>query len=120
VEKDRLPAFATIRRVLINIDHNKFNEIFEKWMEQYLIKEKKQWISIDGKAIKGTKQKEEDKKLAHLVSFFSSDSKEVLMARKTATKSNEIPLVQEMLKSFPLEKMVITLDALHCQKKQQR
>jgi predicted transposase YbfD/YdcC len=120
VEKDRLPAFATIRRVLINIDHNKFNEIFEKWMEQYLIKEKKQWISIDGKAIKGTKQKEEDKKLAHLVSFFSSDSKEVLMARKTATKSNEIPLVQEMIKSFPLEKMVITLDALHCQKKQPR
>ena len=44
VDKDRLPAFATIRRVLINIDHNKFNEIFEKWMEQYLIKEKKQWI----------------------------------------------------------------------------
>jgi hypothetical protein len=66
VEKDRLPAFATIRRVLINVDHNKFNEIFEKWMEQYLTKEKKQWISIDGKAIKGTKQKEEDKKLAHL------------------------------------------------------
>lgn len=120
VEKERLPAFATVRRVLIDIDHEKFNKIFETWMKQYLKKENKQWISVDGKAIKGTKQKEEDKKLAHLVSFFSSDSKEILMARKTATKSNEIPLVQEMLKSFPLEKMVITLDALHCQKKQPR
>jgi len=117
VEKDRLPAFATIRRVLMQIDHQKFGDVFEKWMEQYLQKEKKQWVSVDGKAIKGTKQKEEDKKLAHLVSFFSSDSKEVLIARKTATKSNEIPLVQEMLSSFPLEDMIITLDALHCQTK---
>jgi hypothetical protein len=117
VEKERLPAFATIRRVLMQIDHQKFGDVFERWMGQYLKKEKHQWVSVDGKAIKGTKQKEEDKKLAHLVSFFSSDSKEVLIARKTATKSNEIPLVQEMLSSFPLKDMIITLDALHCQTK---
>ena len=117
IEKDRLPAFATVRRVLMQIDHEKFGDVFEKWMKQYLKKEKRQWVSVDGKAIRGTKQKEEDKKLAHLVSFFSSDSKEVLMSRKTATKSNEIPLVQEMLASFPLQDMIITLDALHCQTK---
>ena len=117
IEKERLPAFATVRRVLMQIDHKKFGDVFEKWMEQYLKKEQQQWVSVDGKAIRGTKQKEEDKKLAHLVSFFSSDSKEVLIARKTATKSNEIPLVQEMLASFPLQDMIITLDALHCQTK---
>lgn len=117
VEKERLPAFATIRRVLMQIDHQKFGDVFERWMGQYMEKEKHQWVSVDGKAIRGTKQKEEDKKLAHLVSFFSSDSKEVLIARKTATKSNEIPLVQEMLSSFPLKDMIITLDALHCQTK---
>lgn len=117
VEKNRLPAFATIRRVLMEIDHEEFSKIFDKWMSHYLKKEKKKWVSVDGKAIKGTKQKEEDKKLAHLVSFFSSDSKEVLSARKTATKSNEIPLVQEMLETFPLKDMIITLDALHCQTK---
>lgn len=117
IEKERLPAFSTVRRVLMRIDHKKFGNVFEKWMRQYLKKEQLQWVSVDGKAIKGTKQKEEDKKLAHLVSFFSSDSKEVLIARKTATKSNEIPLVQEMLASFPLQDMIITLDALHCQTK---
>jgi len=117
IKKARLPAYATVRRVLMGIEHEKFAKVFESWMGHYLKIEDKQWISIDGKAIKGTKQKEEDKKLAHLVSFFASDSKEVLMARKTATKSNEIPLVQEMLEEFPLEKMIITLDALHCQTK---
>ena len=117
IEKKRVPSFSTVRRVLMQIDHQKFMEVFEKWMGNYLKQEGQQWVSVDGKAIKGTKQKEEDKKLAHLVSFFSSDSKEVLMARKTATKSNEIPLVQEMLASFPLKDVIITLDAMHCQTK---
>jgi len=117
IEKERVPAFATIRRVLMSIDYQKFTEIFERWMRQYLKQNRYKWVSVDGKAIKGTKQIEEDKKLAHLVTFFSSDSKEVLIARKTATKSNEIPLVQEMLASFPLKDVIITLDALHCQTK---
>jgi predicted transposase YbfD/YdcC len=117
IEKDRVPSFATIRRVLMSIDYQKFTEIFERWMRQYLKQNSYKWVSVDGKAIKGTKQIEEDKKLAHLVTFFSSDSKEVLIARKTATKSNEIPLVQEMLASFPLKDVIITLDALHCQTK---
>lgn len=117
LEKGRVPAYATVRRVIQEVDHKKFGDIFTKWMQHYMIKSKTQWIAVDGKAIKGTKQKEEDKKLAHLVSFFSSDSREILMARKTADKSNEIPLVQEMMQEFPLKDMIITLDALHCQTK---
>ncbi len=115
--KDRVPAYATVRRVVQEVDHKKFGDIFTKWMKSYMKKSNSQWIAVDGKAIKGTKQKEEDKKLAHLVSFFASDSKEILIARKTADKSNEIPLVQMMMEEFPLKDMIITLDALHCQTK---
>ena len=117
LEKDRVPAYATVRRVVQEIDHKKFEDIFTKWMRHYMKKSNSQWVAVDGKAIKGTKQKEEDKKLAHLVSFFASDSKEILIARKTASKSNEIPLVQIMMEEFPLKDMIITLDALHCQTK---
>jgi len=115
LEKDRVPAYATVRRVVQEIDHKKFGDIFTKWMKHYMKKSNSQWIAVDGKAIKGTKQKEDDKKLAHLVSFFASDSQEILIARKTADKSNEIPLVQKMMEEFPLKDMIITLDALHCQ-----
>lgn len=117
LEKERVPAYATVRRVIQEIDHKKFDAIFKKWMQHYMKKSKARWVAVDGKAIKGTKQKEEDKKLAHLVSFFASDSKEILLARKTADKSNEIPLVQEMMLQFPLQDMIITLDAMHCQTK---
>jgi len=117
LEKEKVPSFPTIRRVLMEVNHKKFGDIFTKWMKHYMKKSNSQWIAVDGKAIKGTKQKEEDKKLAHLVSFFASDSQEILIARKTASKSNEIPLVQEMMQEFPLKDMIITLDALHCQSK---
>ena len=117
LEKGRVPAYATVRRVVQEIDHKKFDAIFKKWMQHYMKKSESGWIAVDGKAIKGTKQKEEDKKLAHLVSFFASDSKEILLARKTADKSNEIPLVQEMMLEFPMQDMIITLDAMHCQTK---
>jgi len=117
LEKGKVPSFLTVRRVLMEINHKKFGDIFTQWMKHYMKKSSSQWVSVDGKAIKGTKQKEEDKKLAHLVSFFTSDSKEILIARKTASKSNEIPLVQEMMEEFPLQDLVITLDALHCQSK---
>ena len=108
LEKDRVPSFPTVRRVLMEINDKKFGDIFTKWMKYYMKKSSSQWIAVDGKAIKGTKQKEKDKKLTHLVSFFTSDSKEIVIARKTASKSNEIPLVQNM---------IITLDSLHCQTK---
>ena len=113
-KNDKLPSYSTIRRVILNVDLNSFKKIFTKWVYSYFKKENKKWVSIDGKTIKGAR--EEDKKLAHLVSFFISDSKEILLSKKVEDKSNEIPLVQEMIKEFELEDMILTLDAMHCQK----
>lgn len=112
--KNRLPSYSTIRRVILNLDVRQFKKIFEEWVSIYFIKDGKKWVSIDGKTIKGSK--EEDKRLAHLVSIFASDSKDILMHRKTDDKSNEIPTVQELLKEFPLKDMIITIDAMHTQK----
>ena len=113
-KNDKLPSYSTIRRVILNVDLNSFKKIFTKWVYSYFKKENKKWVSIDGKTIKAAL--EEDKKLAHLVSFFISDSKEILLSKKVEDKSNEIPLVQEMIKEFELEDMILTLDAMHCQK----
>ena len=113
--KERLPSYSSVRRVLMSVDNESLSEIFEGWVRRYMAPVGSEWVSVDGKSIRGTKQTEEDRKLAHMVSFFRNDSKEVLMARQTATKSNEIPLVQQMLTEFPLEGVVLTLDAMHCQ-----
>ena len=112
--KDRLPSYSTIRRVILNLDVEQFRKIFEDWVSSYFVKDGKKWVSIDGKTIKGSKEK--DKKLVHLVSIFASDSKDVLMSKSVNDKSNEIPTVQEMLQEFPLKDMIITTDAIHTQK----
>ena len=112
--KDRLPTYSTLRRVILNLDTVQFRKIFEKWVSSYFVKNGKKWISIDGKTIRGSK--EEDKKLVHLVSLFASDSKEILMSKSIDSKSNEIPTVQEILREFPLKDMIITTDAMHTQK----
>lgn len=61
--KDRLPSYPTVRRVLIKIEQDKFALIFERWMSKYIKIEDNKWVSVGGKAIRGTCQKEEDKKL---------------------------------------------------------
>lgn len=114
-KKDRLPALATIRRVLMRVDTVAFAQITEAWIRQEMEPSKGEWVSVDGKAIRGTRQKEEDRKLAHMVSFFRNDSQEVLMQRRTASRSNEIPLVQEMLQTLGIENLILTMDAMHCQ-----
>ena len=101
--KKRLPSLATIRRLLLDMDTVAFAKIVERWCKHKTTE------------TRGTIQKDEDKKLAHMVSFFRSDSKEILMQRQTAAKSNEIPLVQEMLKDLGIENLILTLDAMHCQ-----
>ena len=32
ITKEKIPSFPTVRRVLINIDHKQFGDIFTKWM----------------------------------------------------------------------------------------
>jgi hypothetical protein len=115
-KKDKLPSYPTVRRVVQGVNEKKFMSVFKIWMIKYMKKTQNKWVAIDGKAINGLNVNEDVTKMAHLVSFFKSDSKEVLLARKTATKSNEIPLVQQMISEFDLDGFIFTLDAMHTQK----
>lgn len=115
-KKNRLPSFSTIRRVMNNINFDELCEIFEKWAKNYIEIEEKEWISLDGKAIRGTIPKEEHK-FVNIVSLFAIDKKLVYSMGNVDEKSNEIPKVQELIDNFPAKKVVFRMDALHCQKK---
>ena len=111
-QKDKIPSFDTIRYVLMHIDINEFEKAIEEWVLNYFERDDDKWISADGKSIKGSRNDEE---LVHMVTFFASESKKILMSDKVDNKSNEIPKIQEMLKRLPLKEMIITLDAMHAQ-----
>ncbi len=117
-KKNRLPAFQTISRVMINIDFNKFATIFQEWSMSHLDISEQPWVSLDGKAIGGTVTNPHNKhqEYVNLVSVFLSKEKKVLALDKVNSKSNEIPLVKALIKRLDLENVIFTIDALHCQK----
>lgn len=115
-KKKRLPSFSTIRRIMNSIDFDELCSIFEKWSENCIQLNEKEWISIDGKVISGT-MTEKERRFVNLVSLFTIDKKLVYTMGKVEDKSNEIPKVQELIENFPKEKVIFRMDALHCQKK---
>ena len=116
----RLPSRQTIGRILQHLDFDKFSDIFYSWAIDYVNIENKEWISIDGKAIKGTVTNSHNnlQNLTSLISVFVGKKKQIINAGKiNSNKECEIPKVQELIKLLNLEGVVFTLDALHCQAK---
>ena len=119
--KDRLPTFYTVRRGLINLDFEAFSKAFHNWTKQYVEIREGEWLSIDGKAIGGTVENSsnEYQSFVNLVSVFVSGQKMVLANAKVVnSKESEIPAVRQLVRALGLEGAVLTIDALHCQKKQ--
>ena len=117
-EKDRVPSFSTVRRVLMKVDFDQFTIIYKDWLGNSLPESDQidSWYSIDGKALRGTITGDNSNEYVHLVSIFSAFDKIVVDTGKVKDKSNEIPLVQKLIKESSLERVIFTLDALHCQK----
>lgn len=69
--------------------------------------------ALDGKAVRGAGTHGHP---LHLVSEVCHHTGQVLQQRAVADKSNEIPLVQQMLDERDLTGLVFTLDAMHTQR----
>jgi hypothetical protein len=118
-KRKELPSRQTIGRVLRKLDYRKLLEVFSDWIKDEFNSEKKEWFSIDGKAIKGTvtNAKNAKQKYINLVSIFSHKTKQVLDVKQVNNnKESEIPKVRDLIKSLKLEEAIFTIDALHCQK----
>lgn len=119
-KKDRLPSHQTIGRALQHLDFDKFNQLFHCWAIKQVVIEDKEWLAVDGKAIKGTVSNPNSKwqEFTSLVSIFLSKQKQsIKTGRISHGKGGEIAKVQEMIKLLKLENVIFTLDALHCQAK---
>ena len=110
-KKTILPSYSTIRRVMNEINFDELCELFEGWATNNITIKKKEWISLDGKSISGTFQKEAHK-FVNLVSLFCVDKKQVFSVGKVDDKSNEIPKVRELIEKFPHQEVIFRIDHL--------
>lgn len=71
-----------------------------------------EWVSADGKVLRGTLKSGEKQAIIHAVSHESRI--DVAQARQAGDKSSEITVMREFMKDTGLEKSKISLDAHHC------
>ena len=116
----RAPAYSTIRFILQGLDAASVEQVFRRHaaaLDERTDRRRRRHVAIDGKALRHSFDHFNDRKAAHILSAFASDSGLVLAHLDCDDKSNEIPAVQALLGQLGLAKALVTVDAMHCQKK---
>ena len=109
-----LPCESTIRRTLARVDADAFDRAVAAWMAVKVGHlHGRRVIAIDGKTMRGARR---DGDAPHLVAALEHASGAVLGQLATATKSNEIPALRDLLDTMDITDAVITADAMHCQR----
>lgn len=115
-----VPGYTQIRTLLESIDFEVLNNAFYNWANQFMNPDDEDWLSIDGKSMNSTVSNAHDSEqnFHAMVSVFSRSKGIILTSRRYSNKKeSEIHTAQELIKDLKEKGMVLTLDALHCQKK---
>ena len=72
-------------------------------------------VALDGKEIRGSHDATNGTDALALLSLYATDLNLVIGQRKVHSKTNEIPVAQEVLQTVVIEGATVTADALHCQ-----
>ena len=112
-EIDKIPSRSTLTRIMNLVDGETVAVIIVNIMRETLGIEG-EVIAFDGKTICATAKGNREK--LHIMTAYLTRNGVVLGQRTVNEKTNEIPVMQEMLKYIDLQGKVITADAMHCQK----
>jgi DDE_Tnp_1-associated len=74
------------------------------------------YIALDGKALRGSADRLDDVRAGQIVSAFAHADHLVLGQCEINDKTNEIPVIQQLIAELGLSNCLFTADALHCQK----
>jgi len=113
-----IPGYTIIRTFCAEVNFDSINQAFYNWASQYVKQE--DWFSVDGKGIRSTASDafSINQNFKSMVSMFSHKMGIVLRSNSYENKKqSEIHSVQELISQLEQKGMILTLDALHCQKK---
>ena len=116
----RPPAHTAIRYILQGLNPADVEKIFREHAADLNCSETApgtRILAFDGKALKGSFDAFNDAKARQILSAFAADTALVLAHIEIDEKSNEIPAVQKLLEELDVAGHIVTLDAMHCQKK---
>ena len=108
------PSQSTIERVLRGVDAEEFDAKINAWICRR-VKNRGKGVAIDGKTLRGSH--DGDNKPIHLLSALLHEERVVMAQKSVDCKTNEINVCIPLLRDIDVKGMVVTADAMHCQKK---
>lgn len=113
-EINDIPSKSTLTRIFIMLNP-KWLGLSTVCILKTLLKEKHTQIMLDGKAIKSTDAIKTIETMMNIVTAYTDTG--ISLGQITVNnKSNEIPAVRDLIEMLDVEGMIITADAMHCQK----
>jgi predicted transposase YbfD/YdcC len=112
-----IPSHDTIERVFESMNPLEFNACFMHWVKDIFNRpDSEVLLHIDGKSNKRSADGYKGKKMLHAINVFASESRLCLAQFKVDDKSNEITVLNPLLKTLDIKGQTITIDAMGCQK----
>lgn len=116
---DKTPCAATLHHVLRKLDGPLVEAALGAWAESVLTvlppaAGELEAMAIDGKTLRGSRK--QGAPAVHLLSALSERLGLTLWQQAVADKTNEIPVLEEMVRELVVEGRVITVDALLTQR----
>ncbi len=109
-----LPSESTIRRILSGLDADDLDARLGGWMATRVrVVGERTVLAVDGKSLRGGSVAGV---MPHLLSALDHEHGVVLGQRAVGDKGSEIPALRDLLSGMDLAEVVVTADALHCQR----
>jgi predicted transposase YbfD/YdcC len=109
------PSHDTFSRVFRLLDPAQFQACFLLFMQRFAAAVSGV-VAVDGKALRRAFDRASRSSPLHLVSAWAADARLVLGQVMVDGKSNEITAVPKLLELLSLKGMIVTADALNCQR----
>jgi predicted transposase YbfD/YdcC len=113
--KHGIPSHDTFSRVFRLLDPAQFQACFLTFMRRFA-EGCQGVVALDGKTLRRSFDRASSASPLHLVSAWAVEQRLVLAQRAVEDKSNEITAVPQLLKMLGLKGVVVTADALNCQR----
>jgi predicted transposase YbfD/YdcC len=110
-----IPSHDTFRRFFLLLDPDAFSQRFISWTKKVANVSKGEIIAIDGKTLRRTYQ-DQGKDPLHMISAWATDAGMSMGQVRESSKSNEITAIPKLLEILSIEKCLVTIDAMGCQK----
>ena len=110
-----IPSHDTFGRIFARLDPAEFEACFRSWVAAVSAR-LPGLVPIDGKTLRGSRDKAGNCKAVHMVSAWAAEARLTLGMVAVDDKSNEITAIPKLLQMLDLERALVSIDAMGCQK----